>query len=267
MRPRWDGLFFRDGAPMAKSSFGMESVLRLATAPLPRPVQFALGSKFRFYFALVCIAFALFFGVIHFGWINGRPSVTVDRQKLAEIKQEIRQDIREGVTQYQQNNPNSALAPLVNGYLNQNVPNNTPPNYAQQPNNGYRHQMVYPQQQPLTGASQPYHQTPYQNNQYQPSAFGQQQYASGYNQPTATPYGSQPQHGTQPQYNTQYQYNTQPQYGTPGYSNPHATQPTYPQNYNQYPTSAGYPNNNPGYQNYGQPARTSVPQYGAPGYR
>ncbi len=262
---------------MAKSSFGMDTVLRLATSPLPRPVQYALGSRFRFYIALVCIAAALFFGVINLGWINGRPSVTVDRQKLQEIRQDVRQGVREGVNQLQQNNPNSALAPLVNDYLNKNLPNNTPPNYAQPYNNGYpaptnyntpgqtgSHPMVYPQQQnalqPLTGAPQ----------QYQPNQYGKpyaaQQMANGYPAQPGAQVAS-PQYSNQPQYGQQQPY-AAPQYGTPGYSNPHATQPSnYPPTYNQYPTSAGYPNNNPSYQGYGQPARTTVPQYGAPGYR
>lgn len=247
---------------MAKSGFGIDSVLRLATAPLPRPVQYALGSKFRFYFALICIAFAMFFGVIHFGWNNGRPSVTVDRQKIQEYKQ----DLIQGANTFQQNHPNSQLAPLVTNYLN-NLP---AANNSQPYNNGYQtptnyntpgqtgsHPMVYPQQpnyqQPLTGTSQQYRPNPYPNNQYQTPAYGQQPqpYANAYNQqPMATQYGSQPQ------------------YGTPGQANPYATQPpSYPSQYNQYPTSTAYPNSNPGYQNYGQPARTSVPQYSAPGYR
>jgi len=261
---------------MAKSSFGLDSVLRVATAPLPRPVQFALGSRFRFYLALICIGFAMFFGVIHFGWNNGTPSVTVDRQKLKELKQEGMQIVQN----FQQAHPNSQLAPLVNSYLNNQQPQNTTlPNNQQPYNNGYgaptyntpayntgynttppaSHPMVYPQQpnyqQPLTGAPQQYRPNPYQNNPYQQSGYGQQQYANGYGQqPAATPYGTQPQNGTQPQYGTSYtnQYNAQPTYTPPSY--------------NQYPTTNAYPNN-AGYQGYGQPARTSVPQYGAPGYR
>lgn len=244
---------------MAKSSFGLDSVLRVATSPLPRPVQFALGSRFRFYFALICIGFAMFFGVIHFGWNNGRPSVTVDRQKLQDLKQ----DALATVNNYQQHNPNSQLAPLVSNYLNQNLP---AANNPQQYNNGYQtptgynapqtapHPMVYPQQpnnmQPLTGVPQQYQPTPYQANPYQTPAYGQQPYANNYNnqRPATTPYAA-------------------PQYGTPGYNNPYTNPPAaYPSASNQYPASTGYPNNT-GYQNYGQPARTSVPQYSAPGFR
>jgi hypothetical protein len=241
----------------SKSSFGFDTVLRVATSPLPKPVQFALGSRFRFYLALICIAFAMFFGIIHFGWVDGRPRVTVDRQKIQELKQEALQT----VNQYQQQNPNSPIAPLVSNYINQNVPG---ANYGQSYNSGYStppvasHPMVYPQQpnyqQPLTALPQSFQKQPYQNNAYptnpyQTPAYGQQPYANNYNQqrPVATPY-------------------TAPQYGTPGYSNTYQ-QPAaaYPSATNQYPAN-GYPNNT-GYQNYGQPVRTSAPQYSAPGFR
>jgi len=244
---------------MAKSGLGLDTVLRVVTSPLPRPVQFALGSRFRFYLAMICIGFAMFFGVIHFGWDNGRPKVTVDRQKLQNLKQEA----LEKVQSFQQNNPNSNLAPLVSNYLNNNLPAT---NYPQQYNNGYRaptgyntpqaaaHPMVYPQQpnnaQPLTGLPQQYQPIPYQANPYQSPGYGQQPYANNYNnqQPPATPYAS-------------------PQYGTPGYNNPYTNSPAaYPSASNQYPASAGYPNNT-GYQGYGQPARSSAPQYSAPGFR
>jgi hypothetical protein len=237
---------------MAKSSFGLDSVLRVATAPLPRPVQFALGSRFRFYFALICIGFAMFFGVIHFGWVDGRPSVTVDRQKIQYYKQEA----LDKVQQYQQTNPNSQLAPLVSNYINQNLPaGNFPQQYNghQQPT-GYSppasHPMVYPQQpnyqQPLTGQPQQYQPNAYQANPYQTPAYNPQPYANNYNQQRpAANYSA-------------------PQYGSPGYTNQYQNpQPTYPSA--SYPTN-GYPNNT-GYQNYGQPARTSVPQYSAPGFR
>lgn len=244
---------------MAKSSLGFDTVMRVVTSPLPRPVQYALGSRFRFYLAMIAIGFAMFFGVIHFGWVDGRPSVTVDRQKIQNLKQEA----LDKVQQYQQTNPNSNLAPLVSNYLNQNLPAGS---YPQPYNNGYQtptgyntppvasHPMVYPQQQntaqPLTGLPQQYQSIPYQANPYQTPAYGQQPYANNYNQqrPAATPYAA-------------------PQYGTPGYNNSYQ-QPgaAYPSATNQYPTN-GYPNNNTGYQNYGQPARTTVPQYSAPGFR
>jgi hypothetical protein len=244
---------------MAKSSFGFDSVLKVVTSPLPRPVQYALGSRFRFYLALIAIGFAMFFGVIHFGWVDGRPKVTVDRQKIQNLKQEA----LDKVQQYQQTNPNSNLAPLVSNYLNQNLPAT---NFPQQYNNGYpaptgyntpapvaSHPMVYPQQpntlQPLTGMPQQYQPIPYQANPYQSPAYNQQPYANNYNnqRPATAPYAA-------------------PQYGTPGYNNYQQPAAGYPSATNQYPVN-GYPNNNTGYQNYGQPARTSAPQYSAPGFR
>ncbi len=250
---------------MAKSSFGFDSVLKVVTSPLPRPVQYALGSRFRFYLALIAIGFAMFFGVIHFGWVDGRPKVTVDRQKIQNLKQEA----LEKVQQYQQTNPNSNLAPLVSDYINKNFP---AANFPQQYNNGYNaptnyntpapvasHPMVYPQQpntlQPLTGQPQQYQPIPYHANPYQTPGYGQQPYSNhhNYQQPATAPYAA-------------------PQYGTPShnsYANPAAAYPATP---NQYPATTGYPNNgypnnNTGYQNYGQPARTSAPQYSAPGFR
>lgn len=235
---------------MAKSKFGLESVLRVAASPLPQPVQFALGSRFRFYFALICIAVAMFFGVIHFGWSNGRPSVTVDRQKIQELKQDAIQTVH----QFQQSNPNSNLAPLVSNYLNSNLPATNSP---QQYNNGYQtptgyntppaaaHPMVYPQQsynaQPLTALPQ----------QYQPNQYG-------------NPYAAQPM--VNPSYTGQpyAQPYSNPQYGPTAYSNSYGPQPSAnPNAYNQYPAGAASPNN----QGYGQPARGSVPQYSAPGFR
>lgn len=248
---------------MAKSSLGFDSVLKVVTSPLPRPVQYALGSRFRFYLALIAIGFAMFFGVIHFGWVDGQPKVTVDRQKIQNLKQEA----LETVQNYRQNHPNSNIAPLVSDYLNKNFP---AANFPQQYNNGYNvpapvasHPMVYPQQpntlQPLTGQPQQYQPIPYQANPNQTHGYGQQPYANNYNyqQPSAAPYAA-------------------PQYGTPGYNNYQQPAAAYPAATNQYPASPGYPSNgyptgayptNTGYQNYGQPARTSAPQYSAPGFR
>lgn len=242
---------------MAKSGFGLDSVLRVATSPLPRPVQFALGSRFRFYLSMVCIAAAMFFGVIHLGWTNGRPSVTVDRQQLQNLEQKglsMVQNLQNGVLPGNQ----PGMQPLLpSGYASNNgqaATPYTPPYNYNRPATGYStppvasQPMVYPAQpnynQPLTGTPLPYQAAPYQANPYQTPAYGQQPYASNYGTPlTAAPYAST-------------------QYGTPGYTNPSAA---YPAATNQYPASAGYPYS--GYQNYGQPARSSAPQYSAPGFR
>lgn len=57
-----------------------------ATRALPGPVQVAFATPFRAMITLIVIGALMSYGVIHIQFQDGRPKLTVDQQKAAELK-------------------------------------------------------------------------------------------------------------------------------------------------------------------------------------
>lgn len=62
-------------------------IFREATRTLPGPVQFAIATPMRAFIALLLLGAAMSYGLIHVNFQNGRPSLTVDQKKAAELKE------------------------------------------------------------------------------------------------------------------------------------------------------------------------------------
>lgn len=64
------------------------TVFNAAKKTLPPPVQFALGSPFRFFLAVLILGLLISYGVVTVTWQEGRPQLQVDQQRAAELKQD-----------------------------------------------------------------------------------------------------------------------------------------------------------------------------------
>jgi hypothetical protein len=80
-------------ASRRKKTFS-QKIVGVATKGMPQPVKKMLGA--RWIAALIVIAVPVLFvtGVLTLDWEGGRPKVSINRQKAAEVKQELSQDVQ-----------------------------------------------------------------------------------------------------------------------------------------------------------------------------
>jgi len=58
-----------------------------ATRTLPAPLQFALATPTRTFVTVAVIGAAMSYGLVSIQWQNGRPSIKLDEQKAAQLKE------------------------------------------------------------------------------------------------------------------------------------------------------------------------------------
>ncbi|MGC4003196.1 MAG: hypothetical protein QM811_08700 [Pirellulales bacterium] len=236
---------------MAASKFGLHSLVKLAASPLPKPVQYAVSSRSRFYLSAAAVGAAMYFGIVHVDWSGGKPKVTVDQSKVQSLKTDGYELLQKGL---QGNLPSFAnTSPQPNGqtYVAQPISPATPIDRFAPP----------PTTRPLNTAANP-----------GTSPWNGTTSTAGYSNPTF-PSAAQPNRMVYPQ---------QPSYGTPNvYSNGYAPNPAYGQpNYGptangSNPAAANSGAANYGGANYGAPnayaqaypiANPNYAQYGTPNY-
>ena len=62
-------------------------VFKEATRALPGPLQFALATPTRTFLTVATVGAAMSYGLVSVQWQNGHPSLKVDEQKAAELKE------------------------------------------------------------------------------------------------------------------------------------------------------------------------------------
>jgi hypothetical protein len=171
----------------------------------PAPVRKVASTRWGSKLVLIGLAALLAKGILSIRWVDGKPQFSFDRQKAAEVKQELTQDLKEKGREWAAQN--GVQFPASGG-------TNSPP---------------WPQQgagQPSGQTAQGYYYPPQQGQPYAGQPYGGQA-APAYPQQPAYPGYQQPAPGGYPGYNQPYQQ-TQPAYPQTGRPATPSRQPNQP---------------------------------------
>jgi hypothetical protein len=79
----------------AKKKTLSQNVVNAATTGMPSPVRNVLGNRIVALLVVVTLPILYMSGVISFDWQNGRPHLTVDREKAELVREEAAEAIHE----------------------------------------------------------------------------------------------------------------------------------------------------------------------------
>lgn len=185
----------------------LQTMLDLGLIFAPAPVRKVASTRWGSKLVLIALAALLAKGILSIQWVDGKPQFSFDRQKAAEVKQELTQDLKEKSREWAAQN--GVQFPASRGT------NSTPwpQQGAGQPSGQTAQGYYYPPQQGQPYAGQPY------GGQAAP-AYPQQPAYPGYQQPGPVGYPgfNQPYQQPQPVY---------PQTGRPATPPRQPNQPGY----------------------------------------
>jgi hypothetical protein len=72
-----------------------QNVVSVATSGMPSPVRSVLGHRIVALLVVLALPILYMLGVVSIDWQNGRPHVSVDREKAAEVKEKASERIHE----------------------------------------------------------------------------------------------------------------------------------------------------------------------------
>ena len=72
-----------------------QNVVNAATTGMPSPVRSVLGNRFVALLVVITLPILYMLGVVSFDWENGRPHLSVGREKAREAKDEAAEAIHE----------------------------------------------------------------------------------------------------------------------------------------------------------------------------
>lgn len=188
----------------------LQTMLDLGLIFAPAPVRKVASTRWGSKLVLIALAALLAKGILSIQWVDGKPQFSFDRQKAAEVKQELTQDLRQKGKEWA---AQSGVQFPASGGTNSSPP--WPSQGPGQPSGQTAQGYYYPPQQGQNYAGQPNGGQAAPAYPRQPAYSGYQQPAPagypGYNQPYQQPQTAYPQTGrpyTPPNQNYQ-----QPGYG------------------------------------------------------
>jgi hypothetical protein len=188
----------------------LQTMLDLGLIFAPAPVRKVASTRWGSKLVLIALAALLAKGILSIRWVDGKPQFSFDRQKAAEVKQELTQDLRQKSKEWAAQN---GVQFPASGGTNSSPP--WPGQGAGQPSGQTAQGYYYPPQQGQPYAGQPYGGQAAPAYPQQPAYSGYQQPAPagypGYNQPYQQPQPAYPQTGRP--YNPPNQTYQQPGYG------------------------------------------------------
>ncbi len=72
-----------------------QNVVNVATSGMPSPVRSVLGHRIIALLVVLALPILYMLGVVSIDWQNGRPHLSVDREKAAEVKEKASERIHE----------------------------------------------------------------------------------------------------------------------------------------------------------------------------
>ena len=78
---------------------------------MPQPVKKLLGGRHVALLIVVCVPILFATGILSIRWENGRPQISINRQKAAEVKQEAAERIQDATGRA----PTVSIPPQVGG--------------------------------------------------------------------------------------------------------------------------------------------------------
>ncbi len=72
-----------------------QHVVNVATTGMPQPVKKVLGGRIIALLIVLCVPVLYATGIVSVKWENGRPRISINQQRTAEVKQEAVEQIQE----------------------------------------------------------------------------------------------------------------------------------------------------------------------------